>query len=284
MRKLFFAFAVLAMSVACSDDSGFYFPVNGVVQRALKGKYPNATNVRWSSQGRYYIAEFDMVESGVVSNDYKAWFTPAGKWYMTESDILYAALPAAVKQSFEVGDYGTWLVDDVDMLEREGTITVYVLEAESSVGDIEPDVTLYYAADGLLIRSLLDADSNKNYETFIPVLPSTEIENYIKQNYPNAQILEVGSKGSSVAVEILDGGYLRALLFDMHNKWVRTITKIGVSELPAAVTQAIDELFDFYVIAAADFIQTPDAEYYLVEVDSGPEEITLKITAAGVVL
>lgn len=284
MRKLLFALFALVSLAACSDDSGYYYPVNGAVQNALFNKYPNATNVRWGSQGPYYIADFDIVESGMTSPDYKAWFTPIGKWYMTESDILYSALPAAVMQAFEASDYGTWRVDDVNMLEREAAPTIYVLEVESNTGGLEQEVDLYYSADGVLFRSVLNPDSVKDYESFIPSYPSKEVERYILQNYPNAQILDVERKGSSVEVEILDGLYVRALLFDSHSKWVRTITDINISELPVAVIQAIDALFDFYEIDEAEFVQTPDVDYYLIEVESGPEEVVLKIKADGTVL
>ena len=38
---------------------------------------------------------------------------------MTETDIPFSLLPDAVKAAFQQSQYSEWIVDDVDMIERE---------------------------------------------------------------------------------------------------------------------------------------------------------------------
>ena len=141
---------------------------------------------------------------------------------------------------------------------------------------------LFYTADGELVKEVAGGDSS--YEEFIPRLPNEGIKMFISQNYPDAQILDVERKGSSFEVEILDEKSVRSLLFDMHDKWVRTLTEIHPNDVPQGVLDAISDLYTSYRIDEVDFVQTPNAEYYLVEIESGPQEVLLKITPAGEIL
>ena len=82
----------------------------------------------------------------------------------------------------------------------------------------------------------------------------------------------------------MDEKSVRSLLFDMHDKWVRTLTEIHPNDVPQGVLDAISDLYTSYRIDEVDFVQTPNAEYYLVEIESGPQEVLLKITPAGEIL
>lgn len=66
--------------------------------------------------------------------------------------------------------------------------------------------------------------------------------------------------------------------------WVYTEWDIHRSELPEAVTAAIPAEYASYTIDDIEYVQTPDAEYYLVELECGKQEIELRITAEGRVL
>jgi hypothetical protein len=280
MKKLFFASLALALAVACSDDSDGRYPSSELLQKALLERYPSAVNVEWGTRGGYIIADFEIPSTADL--DYQAWFSSKGVWYMTESDMLYGDLPAAVRQSFESGYYAQWRVEEVDKLERESAPTLYVVEAEGLVDGVEQDMELFYTADGELVKEVAGGDSS--YEEFIPRLPNEGIKMFISQNYPDSQILDVERKGSSFEVEILDEKSVRSLLFDMHDKWVRTLTEIHPNDVPQGVLDAIGDLYTSYRIDEVDFVQTPNAEYYLVEIESGPQEVLLKITPAGEIL
>lgn len=69
--------------------------------------------------------------------------------------------------------------------------------------------------------------------------------------------------------------------FNGQNAWVYTEWDIHRSELPEAVTAAIPAEYASYTIDDIEYVQTPDAEYYLVELECGKQEIELRITAEG---
>ena len=280
MKKLFFVSLALILTVACSDDSYGRYPSREQLQDVLLKKYPSAVNIEWGMRGGYVIADFEMPSTADM--EYQAWFNSKAEWLMTESEIRYGYLPEAVKQSFESGNYAQWRVEDVNMLERASAPTLYALEIEGLVGGVEQDMELFYVADGTLVKIV--EGGNASYDEFIPSLPNEGVNSFISKNYPNAQLVDVERKGSSFEVGILDGGNVRELLFDMHSSWVRTITELRANDLPQAVVDVINELYTSYHIDAADFVQTPNAEYYLVEIESGLQQVLLKITPAGEIL
>ena len=62
-------------------------------------------------------------------------------------------------------------------------------------------------------------------------------------------------------------------------------TPNGTSELPQAVTAAIAASeWATFSIDDIEYVQTPTAEYYLVELERGNREIELRIAAEGTIL
>lgn len=155
---LFLMFALMGGAVvlqSCDDDNDDNsLSVPAEIQGVFTQKYPHATVVEWKTKAGFYVVDFRD-----NAYDASAWFTPEGVWKMTEIDLPYQALPEAVKTAFQAGEYASWQIDDVDMLEREGLETIYVIEVES--GNQEYD--LYYSADGILIKTVADVDEDDNY-------------------------------------------------------------------------------------------------------------------------
>jgi len=77
-----------------------------------------------------------------------------------------------VQAAFRDSEYAGWRIDVVDMLEREGVETVYVIEAEGRSGGRETEVDLYYSSDGVLVKKVVDADSDYDYGDYIPARPT----------------------------------------------------------------------------------------------------------------
>lgn len=137
MKK--FVFIATIACAACmlygcdkSEDGGGP-AVSPRAEAALLARYPAATDVVWRTSGNYSVAEFSLpaVRAAVHGGrDHAAWFDDGGEWYMTETDIVFGTLPSAVQAAFRDSEYAGWRIDDVDMLEREGVETVYVIEAE----------------------------------------------------------------------------------------------------------------------------------------------------------
>lgn len=278
MKKLF-GLCVLAALVSCSDDDGLT-PVSQQVQNALINKYPKAINVLWSSRSGYMVADFKDPMADDVLVDCQAWFGGQGKWYMSEVDIPYSALPPAVKTAFEASEYADWYIDDIDMVERESAATLYVIEVEAP-NSSEAEVDLYYTEDGTLVKSVMDGQG----DGYMPIAPANSIDAYIAENYPNATVLDYDREGSFTEVDIMDGGILLELYFDAKGEWVRTVTEVRPANLPAAVLEAIGaSQYNLWDIDEAEFVVTPNSEYYLLELESGEQEVEIRVTPAGEIL
>lgn len=149
--------------------------VSAQAQAALLAKYPAASNVRWQTKGGYVVADFSLAGTRVGAqhggSDLSAWFDNGGEWYMTQTDIPFTMLPEAVRTAFAATEYAAapWSVDDVDMLEREGVETVYVIEVEKYDNGRETEIDLYYSVDGVLVRKIADAAPDYDYGDYIPV-------------------------------------------------------------------------------------------------------------------
>ena len=281
------AAGVVLTLAACENEEapiGGANDVSRLAQIALETKYPGASNVRWLTKGDYVVAVFSMPATRAVSdteNDLAAWFDNGGVWYMTETDIPFAQLPDAVKTAFQQGEYSTWKVDDVDMIERRDVETVYVIETEQGNSEVD----LYYSPDGILVKTVLDAGGNDGYEDFIPSQPSSSVDAYVKEYYPSARILDIDREKGVTEVEILDGTVCRELLFDDGGAWMQTKTELRITALPDAVMAAIKaSQYATYRIDDADFIETLTGEWYLVELESGKQEVKLRIDATGKIL
>ena len=86
-------FYSILMAVACiiglqsCDNDDDNLRVSPELQKAFLEKYPAATRVEWETKAGYYVADFYDNAS-----EASAWFTPAGVWCMTETDVLYVGL------------------------------------------------------------------------------------------------------------------------------------------------------------------------------------------------
>lgn len=271
--KLFLLGALLCGTVAftaCNDDDDHYTPGDKVVNE-FNTKYPQAKNVTWETKAGYNVADF-------FDGDYEteAWFNEQGLWVMTETDIPYAALPAAVKQSFETSLYKDWRVDDVDKLERSDTDgPVYVIEVEQG----ETDVDLYYSETGVLIKEIKDQDNEEGYQ---PVTIPEELVSFINTQYPGALILEFEREKNSVEIDILDGKIHKEVTFALTNEWLKTEWEVRYMNLPPAVRVAVDNAYAGYEIDDdADYVETPAGNYYLIEVERNDQEKKVKFDAEG---
>lgn len=85
-----------------------------------------------------------MADFHMDGKEKEAWFDVDATWKMTETDLLYSELPAAVTASHKTGEYGSWRVDDVDMLEYAAHATLYVIEVEEK----KKEMQLFYTIGG----------------------------------------------------------------------------------------------------------------------------------------
>lgn len=267
------------------DDASREPAVSEQAQAALAEKYPAATNVRWTAKDQYVVASFSLPASRAeAGNDLAAWFDNGGAWYMTETDIPFTVLPQAVRTAFNASEYAAapWMVDDVDMLEREGVETIYVIEVEKRENGIETEVDLYYSADGVLVKMLTDSAPDYDYGDYIPSRPATGIEEYIRTNYPGARITEIDYEHGMTEVEIIDSRTPRELLFDGSGAWVYTKTEVRRSDVPQTVIQALESSgYAAYRIDNIDHYKTPDKEFYRFDLESALGDVKVDIALNG---
>lgn len=265
-------------------------PVDSVSERAqtaLLAKYPDATNIRWQTKDRYVVASFSLPDSrtaGRDGNDLAAWFDNGGAWYMTETDIPFGALPEAVRTAFGATEYAVapWTVDDVDKLERDGAETVYVIEVEKKENGRETEVDLYYSADGVLVKKIVDSGSDYDYGDYIPSKPATSVEEYIRTNYPAARITDIDYEHGMTEVEILDGRTPRELLFDGSGAWQYTKTEVYGYEVPEAVKAALAASeYAAYFIDDIDHYRTAEGEFYRYDLESAHGDVKVDIALDG---
>ncbi|WP_230623992.1 PepSY-like domain-containing protein [Porphyromonas gulae] len=200
---------------ACNKEDNDLINSTSDEAAVLATMYPNAQNVRWEQEGEFRVAEF--MNEGVQS---EAWFLRR-IWQYTETDIPYSALPKAVRTAFEASEYAKWKVEDVDMVERNGTEVFYVIEVEKG----EQEVDLYYMPNGKLIKTVKAPHSVSPGQYANPTIPTgvlNTIKAYIAANYPNATILEYEIEDGYIEVDILDGTVHRVLIFTLQGEWVNS--------------------------------------------------------------
>ena len=284
MKRVLFNM-VLAVMVfglySCNKDGQNV--ANLQAEAALLAKYPAATNVRWQVKTTYFVADFQLPETKAVHMlDHSAWFDNGGKWYMTETDIPFEALPQTVKEAFHTGEYASWRVDDVDKLEREGVETVYVIETEGAVNGVKTEIDLYYSPDGVLLKKVVDSGKDYDYHDYIPSSAPGNIAEFIEQKYPGARIVDIERESGMTEVEIIDNKICRELLFDASNNWIYTKTEIRKSEVPASIMQVLTASeYGSYRIDDIDYYDTPDKDFYRFDLESVQGDVKVDITTGG---
>lgn len=259
------------------------------LQAALLEMYPDAVNVTWSEKSGYYVADFqasmETVRSASGIVQYSAWFDGGARWQMTETDMPFDMLPEAVLAAFRASEYADWRIDDVDMLLRDGVETIYIIEVEGTNADgIHQDVDLYYSEDGILIRTVVDADDNNDYNDFIPDDPTGGIMDFIRTNYPDARIVEIDVEHGMTEVEIIDGYVCRELLFDSSENWLYTRTELGFMQIPDAILDIFKASeYSDYRIDDVDHYLTPEGEFYRFELDGPGDDLKIDIYADGTI-
>ena len=136
------------------------------------------------------------------------------------------------------------------------------------------------AASAVLFAVACDKDDEVNP---IDQLDAATLE-AVMNLYPAGNVVDVDTYQDFIEVEVMDGMTSRDVYFDKQGNWLRTETDVRPTELPSAVTNAIAASEHAALhIDDAEWVETPDGNYYVVELDANPD-VYLKITAEGVIL
>lgn len=118
--------------------------------------------------------------------------------------------------------------------------------------------------------------------------PSKSVRSEFAQMYPDAWDVEWEYQGSVWEVSFETGSRLNGTehtaWYDMDGKWVRTVTEVYLSSVPQKIRD--------YLLASefgsgqftdndADYIQTPDGNYYRFDIRMDGLEIEVDVTESG---
>lgn len=249
---------------SCSDDDNIT-PDNKYTE-ALTEIYPNATRVEWEKKGNYTVADFR--ENG---KDLDVWFDAATSWVMTETELLVTDIPEVIKGTLADTDYADWKIDDVDLLEYPADPKLYVIEVEQGAQEWD----LYFSEEGELLnkKDVSNADDthwpNAENNDGLTTRALFSYRNWLKDLYPNAKGVDWERKGTYMVAECkVNRKEIEVWFVRSTGEWVKTEHELRVSELPAAVTQAISAEYAGWKIDDAEMIEYPNQEkVYVVEVE-----------------
>ena len=276
MRKFDFMKWAFALALgafvftSCSDDDDDNsVKVPDAVQSSFTQQFGDVTRVAWGSkQGGYVVADFNK-----DGHDYDAWFTPDGKWVMTEIDLGrdLANLPVAVREGYNVTLYAKqgWTVEDIDEIQRPDYETVYKIEVEKAG---QPDHDLYFDLGGTLFKDVADQDDDDNGGMVGTQVPE-DIRAYVVANYEGAVIVDFEKERDGFDVEIRHAGLSKEVRFDAAYRWVQTSTDLA-RNVPEAVKNLLGAKYPGKVIDDCDYVETATGKlYYLVELDDFDYEL-----------
>ena len=300
MKKLFRTFTVAALVISmlasCQKDevNGNAETIDGKkvtenVVNSFNKKYPGATNVMWENKVPYWIAHFDLNKTRSIEiepRENTTWFDEEGNWCMAEHDIEYIALPETVKAAFESTEYALWKIDEVEILEREGVIELYVIEVEKQDSSKEMEIELYYSADGILVKEVADQEER---EELIPFeLPENIIAD-LEKGFPGYELIEADEEDDLFEVKIMSAGRVYELTYDEHLNWLSTEYDICIEEVPENI---LDALYQAIVIPEGfeaeevEVTENRDGIIYEFEFENDKldKEIELTINGKGEIL
>lgn len=239
------------LMTSCNDNDDLHSnPVpENIPEKVIlefNAKYPNATNVTWSTKDTYAVANFYLASTrtGGHEPNNTAWFNMAGHWNMTETEISYQQLPEAVKTAFEASPYASWRMDnEIDKLQRsDNNETLYIIEVSQKEGNVETEVDLYYTEEGILVKEIVNAEADNDYHEYLPQQPEGNIQTWLDQNFPNVRIVDYDCEQSSTEVEIIANGLKHEILFDNQQQWVYTKTEYERRDLTQIPTSILNHL------------------------------------------
>ncbi|MDE7304378.1 MAG: PepSY-like domain-containing protein [Alistipes sp.] len=278
---------ILAMS-SCNNDAqpiAEYgdLPENvpAAVYEDFRACFPDAADVDWSVADGYAVATF------TVSKTRSAAPGKTSVWYalkdaqkkMQSRAIAYDALPEAVKTAFAESEYGADTTDAAAgllMRYATGTVeTIYFVRVTTDKGAGTTETTLYYTADGVLVKLATEviydgsySDLNSDYRDWLPQTSPDGVAEFVSRNYPQAEYLYIYAGKSLTKVKILDGRQARLLLFDAAGNWLSTQTQLHAHELPEEILAAFraSEYADCRIDDAAEYLTANDGHYYVLTV------------------
>lgn len=276
-----------------------------VVIEEFNARYPGATDVSWSVKNEYAVASFywDNVRAASDASHHTAWFTMKGDWGMTERDLPFALLATVapkVYEAFTASVYGQassgWIPDaEVDVIQRgAGTEQLYVIEVSKRDAGKETEVDLYYTEEGILVKEIMDADDDQDYDEYLPQKPAGNVEAWLKQKFTDYTVIEIEGEHGKTEVEVMAKGRKHEVLFDASQNWLSTKTDLFAKDatdtewVPVSIVEALKK--EGYAVGDIKEIERyevakAEAEYvyFCFEMRSGRDEADVYVDETGII-
>lgn len=273
MKRFYIAMmCLLAVGMAACNDDDDKISAPSAVRTAFDKMYPEAKLDGWLGWRGYVIADFEL-----NNEDAQAWYDKSGKWYMTDTEIDYRALPAEVRTAYQNSAYATdWNVGDMERLERAEMQTIYILEVWQ--GRIEID--LYYTPEGLLAGQQQYGYGDPTW--WIPRTVPEAIATYLSTNFEGYQMIQLFVEGGQSEALISHESKAKSVIFNASNAWTSTSWSVSESELPAEVVSTLEgsEYAD-YIIRSVEFVSDSSGEWYRFALTNGGRNVVVKISSSG---
>lgn len=264
--------SIAILFAGCKDDDQErgIVPVEQVSQ-AFAEKYPNARNIVFEIEGKYYVADF--TNEGYPTT---AWFTDQGQWMMEKIEYPFNHLPQKVTTAFREGDYGNWEIEECYEINRAGMGTVYKIETQK--GEVERD--LYYSSLGNLIKAL-DDDKNEDQPMIIP----QQVTDLLNLTFAGSELLDIQTRATGVELDIIDNGVYKIVQLNSDYRWQSTTWNLSKEEVPEVVQEGFDasEYADDPLANIQVWIDA-DGTFYLFTVKRNSQTIVVTLNTFGQVI
>lgn len=123
-------------------------------------------------------------------------------------------------------------------------------------------------------------------DDYVSDTATKDINVFIENKYPGAQVVKIERENNkTIEADIIHDNLSKEVVFDLKNNWLHTSWDVRISELPQAVSDIVnDPAYAGYHIDDADFAETAQGNYYLLELEKGNSERKVKIDETGKVL
>jgi hypothetical protein len=137
----------------------------------------------------------------------------------------------------------------------------------------------------LALFSLSSCEKYDDYGDMMLYSNADNIQASVIEIYPQARIIDMDRDRKTIEVDIIDSNNIkRDVYLDLSFRWLRTETDINRNALPAEVINRIASEYASWFIDSAKQVDTPQGNYYLVEIEKGERDRYIKIDAAGNIL
>ena len=137
----------------------------------------------------------------------------------------------------------------------------------------------------LALFSLSSCEKYDDYGDMMLYSNADNIQASVIEIYPQARIIDMDRDRKTIEVDIIDSNNIkRDVYLDLSFRWLRTETDINRNALPTEVSNRIAGEYASWFIDSAKQVDTPQGNYYLVEIEKGERDRYIKIDATGNIL